>query len=695
MTNLVRNVSINLASHDRSEGLRLQSVNARALPAADLNQRLLAVQLPSPPQTLVQLLTLCQSEDTGMAELSTLIGQDPAMTAKVMSVAHSAAFHRQDTQSLTLFQACSRLGTALIKVLVISESVLQTFNAFRHSVNVDLQPFWRHSLHMAVIARELASRLHAPSIEEAYLSGLLHDVGRLALQVAAPADLGNLFDAPDDDTLCVREQGRVGMSHVQAGAWLLEKWHLSAALIDSVSHHHGEPLSAASEKPLAWLLQLAHRLADIAPNDPEQLAKLATQQGLRAADLQAIAQTAALQVDQIAQDLGLAISVDAPLSHASGTATVQVLNSNQEKLARDIFDRSVFNEMAMTLVGKHNMHATLSSMREHASALLKLDDSVVLLLREAPRVLVAASLPDCHRPLSSMNFGVESHAALAACVDTRTVIFTSVDDEHANTLHQLMDAAELVLIPLVTSQKVLGVLLAGVPAQLSGHLKSQSAMLQAFGVYAGLALARRHQADKLRRAQVAVARQEGRLELLRISQQVRQLIEQSATSQPFGPIDLCTTVRDMVQVLQDSQLVPDQIEVRSQYPDRRTLVQGCSEMIKQIVHILFKNACQAMPEGGEIKVAVGALVQRAGSVYTLLSISDTAVGAPTQSVQAELYEPVVGKRVDEQRMQGLSIVNYLAEQMAGQVKFNADESGTRFDVLLPCVRAPGATASAH
>lgn len=673
----------------------VQELDVSPLPAQDMRQRLLTVQLPSPPQTLLKLLTLCQSDDTGMAELSELVGQDPAMTAKVLAVAHSAAFHRSEGAALTLFQSCSRLGTALIKVLVISESVLQTFNAFRQSITADLRPFWRHSLLVAVIARELAKRLDLHNAEEAYLSGLLHDVGRLALTVAAEADVGDLFEAPDDDALCAREQGRVGMSHVQAGAWLLEKWHLDAAVIESVSQHHGDALMLMDAHPLTRILHLAHRLGDIPLQDLAQVAHLAGEQGLSSDDLKAIVQTAALQVDQIARDLGLEISAGDTQAHKKLAAPVQPLDDNQTRLARDVFDRSVFNEMAMTLVAQRNMQSALASMREHASALLQLEDSVVFLLRDTPRMLVAASMGEHHRKPGPMSFGVESHVPLAACVDTRSVVFSSVDEEHANALHQFMDTDELVLIPLVTSQSVLGVLMAAVPAELGSYLKNQNAKLQAFGVYAGLALARRHQADKLRRAQIAVAKQEGRIELLRISGEVRQLIDQMAGKLPFGPVDLCSMVREMVQLLQDSQLIPEQIQIRSQLTDRQALVQGSAEMIKQIVHILLKNAWEAMPAGGDIDIEVGALVQRQGAMYTVLSVSDNAVGTSVQSVQAELYEPVSGKQVDEQRMQGLGIVNYLTEQMAGQVKFSADEFGTRFDVLLPCARPPVATTSAH
>jgi len=94
-----------------------------------------------------------------------------------------------------------------------------------------------------------------------------------------------------------------------------------------------------------------------------------------------------------------------------------------------------------------------------------------------------------------------------------------------------------------------------------------------------------------------------------------------------------------------------------------------------------------LPDGGDIQVEVGALVQRQGAMYTALSVSDNAIDSSAQLVKAQLYEPVSGKAVDAQRMQGLSIVNFLVEKMGGHVKFNSDEFGTRFDVYLPCAKA--------
>ncbi len=76
---------------------------------------------------------------------------------------------------------------------VISESVFQVFNNFSHSNSTDLRGFWHHSLSAAVMAREIAEKMRYPHVEEAYLAGLLHDVGRLALLAAAPQSMPAIF----------------------------------------------------------------------------------------------------------------------------------------------------------------------------------------------------------------------------------------------------------------------------------------------------------------------------------------------------------------------------------------------------------------------------------------------------------------------------------------------------------------------
>ena len=97
------------------------------------------------PQILIKLIEHLQADDAGMPELAALIAKDAAMTSKILTVANSSAYHR-NPRTVGLEQSLVSLGTDMIKTLVISESVFQTFNSFPHSGSTDLRGFWKGSL---------------------------------------------------------------------------------------------------------------------------------------------------------------------------------------------------------------------------------------------------------------------------------------------------------------------------------------------------------------------------------------------------------------------------------------------------------------------------------------------------------------------------------------------------------------------
>jgi len=653
----------------------------------EMRSRLLAVRLPSPPQTLLRLLALCQSDDVGMAELAELIAQDPAMTAKVLSVAHSAAFHRADAQRLSLLQASSRLGTSLIKVLVISESVFQTFNAFKQAGNVDLRFFWQHSLHVALIARELAVRLEDASPEDAYLVGLLHDVGRLALLAATPGQDPAIWTAPDDEALCALEQQRQGIHHADAGAWLLDQWHLSEALVQSVQQHHVSRAQATEAAPLTRILHLAHRLANLASDEVDEAVQIDDEPGLASVSLISIAQKASHQVTQIAHHLG--IDVAAPEARPARPAPVAAapVDPVQTQLVQDALERSVLNEMTMTLIGQSSTESALNLLRQYASALLHLEDAQILLLSDNPAVLVAVSLSERRRSLAEPYFPLSEHAPLADCVSQRKVVFVKRGDEPADAMLDALATDELVLLPLLTARQCLGVLVAIVPAALSQHLRTQASGLQMFGVYAGLALSRRPLADLYHEVHKVLERRQQQREFDKLARQIGQLFDAlAAQAQTVVAVDLCRAIREIMQVLQTDRLIPHRIVASSQLAERATPVMGSMAMIQQIVLILVKEACQSMPDGGQIVVDGGVLVKRGGAMFTALSISDTGTGQ-VEDVQARLFEYLPNKDGGDRPKPGLNVVSHLVDKMAGFLKFTSSPSGKRFDILLPCARS--------
>ena len=234
----------------------------------DIRNRLLVARLPAMPQILLELLQLCQADDAGMAELAKLISNDAAITQRVLQVANSATYHRSG-RKVALLPALNVLGSDLVKTLVIAESVFQTFNGFGHAASADLRGFWKHSLTAAVVARDVARAMGYAQTEEAYLAGLLHDVGRLALLAVAPEVYHFNFHSPDSENLCSVEQRTLQISHSEAGAWLIERWQMDSFLADAVLYHHEDAARLASTHALIRLVHVAHLLSDQPANTPQ------------------------------------------------------------------------------------------------------------------------------------------------------------------------------------------------------------------------------------------------------------------------------------------------------------------------------------------------------------------------------------------------------------------------------------------
>ncbi|NVO04972.1 MAG: HDOD domain-containing protein, partial [Rhodoferax sp.] len=314
----------------------------------DIRNRLLVARLPAMPQILLKLLGLCQADGAGMAEMAKLVANDAGMTAKVLQVANSAAYHRGG-QKVGLMQALGTLGSDMIKTLVISESVFQTFNGFPGSGGVDMRRFWKHALTAAVLARELARAMDYAQQEEAYLAGLLHDVGRLALLSAAPEEYTALFQIEDADTLCRVEQRSLQLSHAEAGAWLVERWQMDSFMADAILYHHEPGARVEGAHALIRIVHLAHQLSHHDPLMPLDDTAGALCQ-VASSQLQAMAQGAAGQVSKAAGFLGIDLSgLDDGPAAAAPVAPAPRVDASQQLLVEEMRNRALLSELAQTL----------------------------------------------------------------------------------------------------------------------------------------------------------------------------------------------------------------------------------------------------------------------------------------------------------------------------------------------------------
>ncbi len=231
-------------------------------PLPELLEKIDARHLPSLPHVLLKLLDVCNSEEPTFDGICRVLDKDTALAARIISVGNSPLYGRP-TKITSLERALIALGLDTVKTIAISAAVYQVFSQIGGAAGLDLKRFWWHSLMCATLSRLIAEKAAYPAPDEAYLCGLLHDIGQLVLWANFPKDYGSVMEDEADETrLIAQEKARLGATHCEIGAWLIGTWKLQSFIADAVLYHH-DPMDRIVHAPeLVKIVHLADSLAD-------------------------------------------------------------------------------------------------------------------------------------------------------------------------------------------------------------------------------------------------------------------------------------------------------------------------------------------------------------------------------------------------------------------------------------------------
>ena len=196
--------------------------------------------LPTPPETYLRLTEALQSPDASLEDFADIIRADGALTAKLLQIVNSAQFGLP-RQITTAFEAIQITGLEVLRALMLSLQTLQKYEG-KHLQSLSLPALWKHSLDTAVAVRKLAKceGLDFGHCEEFFVSGLLHDIGKLIL--AAHADkqykIVTQRSAAENIPIHLLEQEVFGATHADVGAYLLGLWGLPESIVSCVQMHH-------------------------------------------------------------------------------------------------------------------------------------------------------------------------------------------------------------------------------------------------------------------------------------------------------------------------------------------------------------------------------------------------------------------------------------------------------------------------
>lgn len=194
--------------------------------------------LPAVPAVAAQVLRLCQQDNFNMGDVARVIGADPALATKVLKVVNSPLFGLRQ-QVTTVSHALMLLGVNAVRTMALSLSLVQTTRPVGQG-GFDQRVYWRRALLAACAARELARNEHLAQPEEAFLAGLLQDVGMLVLEQAVPEVYPLLARqaASDHDRMTLLEMAEFGCDHAEVGRWLMTRWRLPQTVRASVGGSH-------------------------------------------------------------------------------------------------------------------------------------------------------------------------------------------------------------------------------------------------------------------------------------------------------------------------------------------------------------------------------------------------------------------------------------------------------------------------
>ena len=479
--------------------------------------------LPTLPAILLKLLAACDNDETPLSEVAAIINKDPALSFKVLQLVNSAYYgFRYSFKGIE--QAVVYLGSNTIKNIAVTMSVHQVFERkrFKSIRQFDISIFWYNSLMCATLAKRIAQRIGFSNIDEAYLSGLLLDIGRLILISTFPIEHETILAETKDrkNTLWAETQ-LLGVTHCKAGSWLMQKWKMNSTMADAIQYHHEPPEKIKEAFPLVKIIYVSNLLCENSDDIEQHIEIIEQLTGLNHTDIQEIVEGAAEEVEQIALNLEIKIkkSFDAtnpPVKPAATTETEKSQDTTpssqpayppfidetdiheealQEALTARIKSVSLLSNFLEKLMQAAGVEEIIAACEQAMSILFNIE-KVLFFLTEKDKVLLRGrTSPESslHQTSRGLTLTLQQNSSLIVKTYHDMSMTYLRDDTSLENLadKQILTALRcniVLLVPLVADKKPAGVILLGLPQAMNSLATSDSQLLQVVAQQVGLCL---------------------------------------------------------------------------------------------------------------------------------------------------------------------------------------------------------------
>jgi len=197
--------------------------------------------LPTLPIVVTRIMQLVENPKTAAVEISKVVSLDPALTVKILKIVNSA-YYGFPKQITTITHAIMILGFEDVKNLALSVSVFDIFKgkAVKDAVAFDRTALWTHMIAVGVCTKILAKRLRLKNPEEAFICGLLHDMGKIILDQYFHEDFNKVITCVQEENLLFfnAEKKCIEVDHTEIGRIVAKKWGLPQCIVDCAAYHH-------------------------------------------------------------------------------------------------------------------------------------------------------------------------------------------------------------------------------------------------------------------------------------------------------------------------------------------------------------------------------------------------------------------------------------------------------------------------
>lgn len=692
--------------------------------------------LPSLPHILLRLIEVCSREESTIKDMSQIINKDSSLCAKVMKLINSA-YYMLPNRVTNIDQALILLGIDAIKNIAISASVYQAFSKAKDHSPFNLKRFWTHSLMCATLAKQIAKKTLYACPDEAFLSGLLHDIGKPVLWVNFTKEYSGILQSSKDQLdLILEGEAQLGATHCEVGAWLIDRWNLQSFMTDAVLYHHESVDRIQEALPLVKIIYIANILCpDVNMEKGVKFKITEDVLGLVGSELEETTLQAQEEVNEIARSLDIEME---PFD-ISDKAVSDKDHKKQEDLIREVKDISLLQGTLQNLLEAYSEDSILKVVQQGLQVLFD-TKHVLFFLYDSERDILAGRGITSNKQNDLINEVVipfqKGKSLLVKSLRQGTPLASFSDSTKANLaiideqLIRLIGKEGIHCLPMIAHKQYVGVIVIGTDEARASHLSKRIKLLTMFTKQAALALhanylrqnqARLIQSQRLK-ASSTMARKvvheastplsivKNYLKILEKKSSVENLEELRIINEEIDRVaimlgklsdfsepkvqrtdhlDINALLSEVIRILQGSHLLSPNIDLHLNPEPLLPKVTTDKNSLKQVFINLIKNAVEAMPEGGNLYISTRHTWNNllhdinGDSGYVEVLISDDGPGIPN-TIKSRLFEPFVTSKGEGHAGLGLSIVYNIVQELRGTITCESEEKkGTSFKIVLP------------